>query len=65
MGDPRARDRAAVAADLRDGLISADAARDVYGLLSAIRHANALTGERFTPLSSSPPQGGRGRGAPG
>ncbi len=32
MGDPKARDRAAVAADLRDGLISADAARDVYGL---------------------------------
>ncbi len=32
MGDPKARNRAAVAADLRDGLISATAARDVYGL---------------------------------
>ncbi|WP_158742130.1 hydantoinase B/oxoprolinase family protein [Acidisphaera sp. L21] len=31
MGDPLTRDRALVARDLRDGLISADEARDVYG----------------------------------
>ena len=31
-GDPRTRDRAAVHRDLRDGLISAAVARDVYGL---------------------------------
>lgn len=34
-GDPLARDRAAVAADLEDGLISAEFARDVYGLIPA------------------------------
>jgi N-methylhydantoinase B len=32
IGDPRERDRALVAADLRDGLISAEAAQRVYGL---------------------------------
>jgi N-methylhydantoinase B len=31
IGDPTQRDRAQVAVDLRDGLISADAARDLYG----------------------------------
>jgi N-methylhydantoinase B len=31
MGDPRARDRAQVARDVRDGLVSPEAARDVYG----------------------------------
>jgi N-methylhydantoinase B len=31
IGDPHARDRAAVAADLREGFISAEAARTVYG----------------------------------
>jgi N-methylhydantoinase B len=33
IGDPHARDRAAVAIDLREGFISADAARAVYGLI--------------------------------
>jgi N-methylhydantoinase B len=32
IGNPRERDRALVAADLRDGLISAEAAQRVYGL---------------------------------
>jgi len=31
-GDPKTRDRAAVEADLRDGYISADAARNDYGV---------------------------------
>ncbi len=31
MGDPRSRDRALVARDLRDGLITAEQARDEYG----------------------------------
>jgi N-methylhydantoinase B len=32
IGDPRQRDRDRVAADLRNGLISAQAAQEVYGL---------------------------------
>ncbi|MDW8315443.1 MAG: hydantoinase B/oxoprolinase family protein [Rhodovarius sp.] len=32
MGDPRERDRALVRRDLEDGLISPEAARDIYGL---------------------------------
>ena len=31
LGDPRDRPRDKVAADLRDGLISAEQARDIYG----------------------------------
>jgi N-methylhydantoinase B len=31
-GDPRQRDRPAVMADLRDGLVSLETASDVYGL---------------------------------
>jgi N-methylhydantoinase B len=31
-GDPKKRDREKLAAEVRDGLISEDAARDVYGL---------------------------------
>jgi N-methylhydantoinase B len=31
MGDPKTRDRAAVAADLRNGLITLAQARDTYG----------------------------------
>ena len=31
-GDPRHRDREAVKTDLRDGLVSPETARDVYGL---------------------------------
>jgi N-methylhydantoinase B len=31
-GDPQQRDRYAVITDLRDGLVSPDTARDVYGL---------------------------------
>jgi N-methylhydantoinase B len=34
-GDPKERDRELVAADLRNGKISADAARDIYGLDSS------------------------------
>jgi N-methylhydantoinase B len=32
VGDPRFRDPAAVLADVRDGLVSREAARDVYGV---------------------------------
>jgi len=32
FGDPRERDRAAVARDLAEGLVTPDAARDIYGL---------------------------------
>jgi N-methylhydantoinase B len=32
IGNPRDRDRALVAADLRDGLISIEAAQRIYGL---------------------------------
>ncbi len=35
LGDPRARDPAHVARDVRDGLVSAEAAREVYGLTAA------------------------------
>ncbi len=34
IGDPRTRDRAQVAIDLRDGLITAEAARELYGMAS-------------------------------
>ncbi|MBI2527358.1 MAG: hydantoinase B/oxoprolinase family protein [Candidatus Rokubacteria bacterium] len=35
FGDPRKRDRGAVEADLRNGLISESAARDIYGLAAS------------------------------
>jgi N-methylhydantoinase B len=38
MGDPRTRDRAAVAADLRDGVITAEEAREVYGFEASGPH---------------------------
>jgi N-methylhydantoinase B len=31
MGDPKTRDRGLVARDVRDGLITVDEAREVYG----------------------------------
>ena len=36
MGDPHTRDRAAVAADLRNGLITAEQARELYGFTEAL-----------------------------
>ncbi len=40
MGDPQTRDRALVARDLRDGLITAEQARELYGYTAvpAYRH---------------------------
>ncbi len=32
LGDPKARDAAAVAADIREGIVSNGAARDLYGV---------------------------------
>jgi N-methylhydantoinase B len=32
VGDPRERDRAAVRADVRNGFVSAERAREIYGL---------------------------------
>ncbi len=35
IGDPRTRDAAAVASDVRDGLVTADAAKRLYGAVAA------------------------------